>query len=254
MGKNEEYIEIDLGRLFKVLIRKLWIIILAALFCGAIGFSYARYLIVPTYQASALMYVNNNSIALGKTLSLSSSDLYASQELVDTYIVIMKSRTTLNDVIQQADLPYSYEQLSSMIAATTKDKTAVFSINVTSTDPEEATKIANTVASVLPQKIEEILDGSSARVVDYAVMPRSKATPNITLYAMLGLFAGALVSAGLIVLFELMNDSVRNAKMLPDSDTIPVLAEIPNMSGNKESEGFKSSHGKKKDVRRRRKS
>lgn len=246
MEKKSEYIEIDLVRILKALRKKLWILILAGVVFGALGFSYARFMITPTYKASALMYVNNNAISLGKNLSLSSSDLYASQELVNTYIVIMKSRATLNEVIKQVGLPYSYENLSSMITASGKNGTAIFSIDVTSANPEEAALIANTVLAVLPQKIEGVLDGSSARVVDYAVVPKQKVAPNITRYAILGVLIGLMISGLLIVIFELMNDSVRNAEMLPDRDMIPVLAEIPNMSGDKESEGFKSSHGKKR--------
>jgi len=254
MKKDSEYIEIDLGRLFRALKKKLWVMIIAALCCGAVGFSYARFLVVPTYDASALMYVNNNAFSLGQTISLSNSDLTASQSLVSTYIVIMKTRTTLDEVIEQANLDYTYEELYQMISASTRSGTAVFSITARSTDPIEAAKIANTVAEVLPERINTILEGSSARVVDYAVVPRKKSAPNITSYAMIGLFVGLFISALLIVVLELMNDSIRNAEMLPDSETIPVLGEIPNLRGTDDSEGFTHSHSKKKNTGRRKES
>ena len=53
------------------------------------------------YTASALMYVNNNSLSVGSTkVSLSYSDLTAAKSLVDTYVVILNARTTLNEVIR----------------------------------------------------------------------------------------------------------------------------------------------------------
>lgn len=75
-------------------------------------FSYAKFLIVPLYESKAMMYVNNSSLSLGNTsFSISSGELSAAQSLVETYIVILKSRLTLNAVIEKADLPYTYEEL-----------------------------------------------------------------------------------------------------------------------------------------------
>ena len=70
-------------------------------------------MIPPKYQASALLYVNNSSISVGST-SISLSDLSASQTLVDTYIAILKTRLTLDEVAVQAGLDYEYEELEEM--------------------------------------------------------------------------------------------------------------------------------------------
>ena len=102
------------------------------------------------------------------------SDLNAAQSLVDTYAVILKSRGTLEEVIDKAQLPYTYEELSKMVETGAVDNTEIFSITVTSDDPQEATKIANTIVEVLPDRITEIMDGSDVRTVDFAVVPSKK--------------------------------------------------------------------------------
>ena len=85
-----------------------------------------------------MMYVNNSSISVGNTsVSITSGDISAAQSLVKTYIVIMQSRKTLNAVIEQAKLPYTYEQLKSMVSANAVNATEIFEINVTGADPEE---------------------------------------------------------------------------------------------------------------------
>ena len=62
--------------------------------------------ITPKYQATASMYVNNSSFSLGlERFSISASELSASNSLVNTYIFILKSRTTLEEVIAKAGLP-----------------------------------------------------------------------------------------------------------------------------------------------------
>ena len=71
------------------------------------------------------MYVNNSNLSVGST-SISLTDLNAAQSLVDTYIVILKSRPTLEDVIEKANVSYTYEQLESMISASSVDGTEGF--------------------------------------------------------------------------------------------------------------------------------
>ena len=236
MEKQSGYFEIDLVRLLNAIWRKIWAVILAAVVCAALAFSYAAFLVKPLYQASALMYVNNSSFSLGSSnFSISPSELTAAQSLVDTYIVILKTRTTLTDVIEEADLDYSYEQLSEMVSASSINGTEIFRVTVTSPNPQEAETIANTVTKVLPEKISDIVDGSSVRTVDYAVVPSGKSSPSVTKYTAIGLLIGILLSCLLIAIEELLDDLVHGADSLPDPENIPVLAEIPDLqvSGGK---------------------
>lgn len=227
-NREKEYIEIDLLHIIGVLWHRVWAIILAMLLCGGIGFAYANYMITPTYRARALMYVNNSSFSVGST-SVSLSDLSASQTLVDTYIVILKTRLTLNEVIEKAGLSYSYEQLNRMISASAVNDTEIFSITVTSTDPVEAERIANTITEVLPGKITEVMDGSSARTVDLAVVPTHRSAPSITRYTTMGMIVGMIISCGIIILLELMDDQIRDEDYLIRNYDLPVLAVVPDL-------------------------
>ena len=242
MNKNEEYLEIDLLRLLAALWRRAWAIILAMVIFGAAAFGYASYFITPLYQSSALMYVNNSSFSLGST-SVSLSDLSASQSLVDTYIVILKTRLTLNEVIERAELKYSYNQLAGMISASAVNETEIFRIVVTAPDPEEATKIANTIAEVLPDKIADIMDGSSVRIVDYAVVPSRKSSPNITRYTTLGMLAGAVLSAAVIILMELFDEQIRDEEYLKNTYDLSMLAVIPELYTDSKGKGYGYGYG-----------
>ena len=44
-NKSTDEIEINLGEIFALLLHKVWIIILAAVVCGAVGFLYSYFLI-----------------------------------------------------------------------------------------------------------------------------------------------------------------------------------------------------------------
>ncbi len=239
--ENDEYFEIDILRLLKALWHRAWIIVLAALLCAAIGFYRGNKSYVPTYRATALLHINSGSLSLGST-TISMSEMSTSANLVSRYIIIIKSRTTLNQVIARAGLPYSYARLSGMISASGVDNTEFFNITVTSTDPEEAALIANTMAEVLPGRVEDIMEGSSVKVVDYAVVPYASSGSNVTRYTSTGLMIGAVISSAVIILLELFNEQIKDDKYLIQTYNLPVLATIPDLSSSGKGKKYYKSY------------
>ncbi len=230
MNKSTEYYELDVLQLMRALWQKMLAIIVAAALCGGAAFTYAAYFITPMYEAEALMYVNNSSFSLGSTsFSISSSELTAAQSLVDTYIVILESRTTLNEVIKEAGLAYSYKELKEMISSEAVNSTEVFNIKVTNDNPREAERIANSIARILPNKIANVVDGSSVRIVDHAVVPEQKVSPNITMYTAIGFLLGIIIACAIIVLKTLLDTQIHNEDYLMQTYDLPVLAVIPDL-------------------------
>ena len=215
MGNNRENeTEIDLLQLAKALWHKAWAIVLVTLITAAMAFAGTKLFITPLYTASAMMYVNNSSISVGST-QVNLSDLTAAQSLVETYMVILKTRGTLEEVIKEANLPYDYEQLSGMIEAGAVNSTEVFSISVTSASPEEAEKIANTIAE---------------RIVDYAVVPSKKTSPSLSKNTMLGAMLGFVLSCGVFTVLYLLDDVVHNEDYVRVTFDLPLLAVVPDLT------------------------
>lgn len=232
-NENEE-VEIDLMRLAKALWDKALVIVLVTVLFAGIALSGTILFITPTYEAEALMYVNSSNVSLGSTkLSISTSELSAAQSLIKTYSVILNTRSTLNEVIAQSGVSYTYEDLKTMISAESVNSTEVFSVKVTSTSPTEAELIANTIAKVLPEKISSIVEGSSVRIVDYAVTPTHRASPSMSKNTVLGALIGAVLACGVVIVLELMDDKIHDSDYLLQTYNIPVLAVIPDLLTNK---------------------
>lgn len=231
MQQDGEYIRIDVLKILNGMVRRIGLIIIAMLLCGAMAFSWAAFIISPLYESTVLMYVNNSSFSVGATnFSISSSEITAAKSLVDTYIVILKTRMTLNEVISTGDLDYAYEDLLEMIKAESVSGTEVFSVTVTSKDPQEAEHIANTIGLVLPDKIADVVEGSSVRIVDYAVVPAKKSSPSISRYTMVGLILGFVISCAAIAVAEIRDDKIHSEEyLLTNYKNIPLLSVIPDL-------------------------
>lgn len=211
---QRDYPEFDLIKIARVLWKKAWLILLSAVIAGGLFLSCAAFFVTPRYKATAMMYVNNTSSAAGSSSSsISSGDLAAAKKLLDIYLIILQSRTALEQVIEVADLDYTYEQLSKMVDASSVNDTEVFRITATCSDPMEAKRIVDTIVELLPGRIAEIVDGSSVRVVDHAGVPVVKASPDYVRYTIVGALIGAVVSSLAVLL--------RDSTYVPDKDNEP---------------------------------
>lgn len=244
MDENGQ-IQIDLIEYAKSLLAQWWIIVLSAVLGGALLFCFTFFFITPQYQASCTMYAVN-SLSLGSArVSLTSSDISTSKSLIATYSVIAKSRLTLEDVIQRADLPYTATQLNKMISASSVDNTEILRITVTCPDPEMACRIANTIAEVLPEKITKIIKASSVEIVDLAVVPKNPSSPDYRRNTLIGVLIGIVLSAAIILLDQfILNDTIESDEWVRNTfkDVAPVIGVLPFAGGGSRKKYGYGSH------------
>lgn len=220
--------EIDLRQLLTGLLKKSWIIVLVSVLCAILTFLGTYYLVTPQYKSSTMFYVNNNTLSVSD-ISLSSSDLTVRQKLVDSYIVILKSRESLLEIIDYAGVNMSPSTLKGMISASSVNSTEIFQVVVTSPDPYEAKKLADAIAYVLPSRIGDLIENTSAKVVDSAVVPTSSSSPNYTKNTAMGFLVGLVLAMGAVVLWELFDVTIRSEEDVTQTCTHPVLAAVPDM-------------------------
>ena len=116
--KSNGFLEVNMWRLLNEVLRKSWLVGLAAVIGAVLTFLISAYVITPKYEASAMFYVNNTNFSLGDTaVSITSADITASKSLVESYIVILDTRDTLVEVIEQSNVDRDYEEVRDMLTA-----------------------------------------------------------------------------------------------------------------------------------------
>lgn len=236
--KSDNKEMIDLLEVAKLLWHKAWLIVLIGVLAAGAALAGTVFLIAPKYTATVTMYVNNYNNKDSST-TITSGDLSASAKLVDTYIAIIKSNTLLNEVAQEARVSYSSGVLEKMITASAVDSTEVFDVNVTCESAAEATRIANAIATVSPDYIADIVEGSSVKVIDMAEVPEKRSSPSYTKNTAIGLLLGVVLAVGLILVREMLDTRIKSEEDLKEWE-LPVLGVIPDLSaaGKKNSYGY----------------
>lgn len=223
---NHEY-EIDIVELLRALIKHWWLILLVTILAAALMLGYTRYFVTPQYTSAVSFYVNNGQRSEDK---ISNADIIASQSLVETYIVILKYGSTLDEVIYDADLDCTPSDLADKISCAAINDTEVFQVRVTDPDPEQAAKIAKSIARVLPDKVSDVIEGSTVRIVREANVPTRPSSPSLKKNLMLGAIAGFLLSGAYVALRYLLDDRIRDAsRFIQERYDYPILAVIPDL-------------------------
>lgn len=246
---SRDYFIVDFRHVFDTLWKRAWLIVLISLLTAALGFSMAAFVVAPRYASEIMLYVNNRGNIDVGGVDITASDLNAAQSLVKTYIVILKNRTTLEKVIEQAQVPYTYEELADMIEASAVNNTEIMRVTVTSKDPYEAARIANTIADVVPQRIGEIIDGSSTVALDDGVPNLNKVSPSVAKYTVLGFMGGLVLIVAILTVAAIMDDTIHDEDYIVTNYPYPLLAVVPDLTDSRSGEyGYyaHSDHGRRR--------
>ena len=231
-SRSNQFLQIDFMEIIGNIIEKWWLVLIAAIIGAAVGFCYAQWSYTPQYSSSALLYINNK-FSVSSSLSLSYSDIVASQNLVKTYSIILNNRTTLERILEKSGADYSYSQLSGMMSSTAIDDTSIMKVTVTCGDPYQAATIVNSIAEVLPERVSEIIDGASVRVVDAGVVNTSPITQSSSSSVIFGLIVGAGLVCVIIFLITVSDNTIKDENYLIDKYDLPLLAAIPDIAESK---------------------
>ena len=226
---------IDLKKLFFYLLKRCWLIIL----CAAIGFAglywYTAYKQKDTYTASATVYVLNGNPNLVNYQYTNVADLNSAVQLLDTYMVVIKSTKVMSAVTERliSDYPGIFPDfIASTLSMGSVSETGVLKIMSRTSDPKLSADICNAVVDVAPAEIIRVVSAGNIEVIDYAEVPQRPDNRDPLKRGVLGALAGGILAAILLVLLFLLNRKVTDTDSLTENYTPPVLSEIQRKKVN----------------------
>jgi capsular polysaccharide biosynthesis protein len=222
--------EINVLPLLMVLLKKLWLIILAAVIVGGATFAGTKFLITPTYRCSFTAYVNNKSQLSNGQDTLSSSDITAAQQLVRAYSEIVHSRAILQSAAEKINLDLSADELNNMVSTEVQNDTQIITVYVVDTTPEGAYNLAQSIALISPDQISNVIEGSSMRIIDMPQRPTKIYKPSLMKNTLVGCLLGAFIAVVYIIIRLLLNDKVKDESDLEARFSLPVVGVIPDMN------------------------
>lgn len=215
-------IEIDLKSLLLELLASWKIIFLAGVIAGGLAYAYSSFLVVPQYESTSELYV------LSKSTSITSlADIQMGSSLTNDYIVIVKGRPVLDQVIANLELNETYKSLYGKISLENPSNSRVLKITVTDADPNIAKAIADEVAEVASAYIAEKMEQDPPNIIQKGYADGQPVSPNVIKNTVLGAMAGFVLSMAIIVLANLFNDTIATPEDVEKKIGLNVLGTLP---------------------------
>ncbi|HHY6892535.1 TPA: capsular polysaccharide biosynthesis protein [Streptococcus pneumoniae] len=224
--KEQNTIEIDVFQLFKTLWQRKLMILLVALVTSAGAFAYSTFIVKPEYTSTTRIYVVNRN--QGDKSGLTNQDLQAGTYLVKDYREIILSQDALEKVATNLKLDMPAKTLASKVQVAVPADTRIVSISVKNKQPEEASRIANSLREVAAEKIVAVTRVSDVTTLEEARPATTPSSPNVRRNSLFGFLGGAVVTVIAVLLIELLDTRVKRPEDVEDVLKIPLLGLVPD--------------------------
>lgn len=224
--KEQNTIEIDVFQLFKTLWQRKLMILLVALVTSAGAFAYSTFIVKPEYTSTTRIYVVNRN--QGDKPGLTNQDLQAGTYLVKDYREIILSQDALEKVATNLKLDMPTKTLASKVQVAVPADTRIVSISVKDKQPEEASRIANSLREVAAEKIVAVTRVSDVTTLEEARPATTPSSPNVRRNSLFGFLGGAVVTVIAVLLIELLDTRVKRPEDIEDVLKIPLLGLVPD--------------------------
>lgn len=238
--------ELDVRQIFTYLKRHFWLIICIVLVAASLSATITYFFITPQYEASATLYVFNDSNR--SDTSISTTDITTSQKLIATYSVIMQSDNVIHKVIETTNLRYTPSQIRKMFTGTSVNNTEVMKVTITSSDPVDSMVLANAFIDVAPDEILRVIKAGAVEILDRAEIPQQPSSPSMMKNIAIGAVLGVIAAVAFVILYELFNTKVRNEENLLRVVKAPVIGYIPDLQLYQKDDKEVHSYGRRRKA------
>lgn len=231
----DDELQIDLLELFYRLLERAKYIIGVSVLCAILAAAITLICIQPMYTATSKLYVMSAS-----DTAINLADLQMGTYLASDYQEVFRNWHVHERVLQQLNLPYSYEKLTGMLEVTNPSDTRILYINIESPDPAEAKLIADTYAAVAKEFIATTMDTKEPSLFEEALLPTSPTSPRPVRNTALGFLLGFFASCALFTIRFILDDKIRTAADVEKYFDLPVLGMMPVQNIDKPATSRKS--------------
>lgn len=203
----------------KILIKKLWIIILLPILASAVTAFINFYVLEPTYDSSMTFYVVNNN-----------DDFQESQQLIKNCREFFKSKSITKTVIERLNLKdLTEEELAGKIIVNLKNDSGFIEIKVSDKNDIRAKAIVDEISILFQERITDLFNLKAIEVIDEAEIPTEPSSPKPLSNILIVFFVALFLVIVFIFAVEYCDDTIKSAEDAERVLGIKVIAIIPSL-------------------------
>ena len=214
--------EINLKEVYSYFKSRLLWMILAIVMIVIIGNVYTILTRVPMYQS------NTTIVLVGESKKgYSQTDSQLNQNLIGTYSEIITSRKVLQQVIDNLKLKMTVDELSQNITTSSVEDTEIIRITVNNEKKKMAAEIANEVADVFSDEIQDIYNLENVAIIDKAEVAKEPYNINYVKDNVIYLMIGVVLSFGVVFVMYYFDTTIKSSEVVEEKLGLPVIGIVP---------------------------
>ena len=219
--RQQEPKTVDLAGMFFRILEKFWIVLVSAAVCATVMGVLAGNSVM-TYSATSKLYIVNKDSS-----GVNISDLQLGTVLTLDYQEVFKTWEVHEMVIEELDLPYSYQQMQSMLTISNPEETRILYITVSNPDAKMAAKIANAYAKAAKTFIINTMEGVEPSDFSIALEPSVGSGANVGSSAVIGFVGGGVLAVAILAFLFVLDNRPRSPEAIQQYGGIPTLSVFP---------------------------
>ena len=217
--------EINLKEVYSYFKSRLLWMILAIVVIVIIGNVYTILTRVPMYQS------NTTIVLVGESKKeYSQTDSQLNQNLIGTYSEIITSRKVLQQVIDNLKLKMTVDELSQNITTSSVEDTEIIRITVNNEKKKMAAEIANEVADVFSDEIQDIYNLENVAIIDKAEEADAPYNINYLKDNVIYLMIGVVLSFGVVFVMYYFDTTIKSSETVEEKLGLTVIGIVPKES------------------------
>ena len=221
---NEEYINIS--EILDALKKRYKIIIAITLAFTIIAALVSFFVIKPKYEVTTKLFIGKEQ---SKTQDFNSNDITMYQKLLSTYAEVVTTNDLVEKAIENGKIDETAKDVEAGLKVTPRADTQILEISYTGTNKEEAVDIVENITDQFIKESKKLIPNGNIKIIQKAKMPEKPVSPNKKLNILIAFVLGLMVSVGLSLLLEFMDNTYKSKEELEKVVDLPVLGVIPEL-------------------------
>jgi len=222
--------EIRLDEIFDAL-KKRWLMIVSITLIAAIIAAVLSFFVIkPKYEASTKLFIGKEE---AESQGYSQNDVTMYQKLMKTYTATIKTKDLVEKALGSSNLEVDTKSVLENLTVTSLADTQILEVKYKSIDPMEAKTIIEEITDEFMKTSKKLVPNGNIQIIESVEVPDKPVSPNKKMNIAIAFVLGLMVSVGLALLLEFLDNTFKTKEQIERELDIPVIGTIPQVKEDK---------------------
>lgn len=212
---------LDIEEIFSLFKKRFLIILIITVISTGFGI-YMASKVVTQYQGSTKVFIGKGENLLDY---YGEKEIEYYSEIMNIFNEVIRVEEFLNETLEKNNINKKAEEVKGGIGISASEKSPIFTITYTSIKEDGIKDVLNAVSTEFSDYIKRVVPQSNPKTIDeIRIVP---ITPSKAKRIIFGFAMGIIISIGVVLVLDYLDDTIKSKDRLEEILPIPVIGQVP---------------------------